>query len=163
MLAAIAAAAVAADRAVFILIDEIQHLAGPRWHRDDSLHVQQALAEAIERRAGVVLLLAGSEETAVEQLMASGRPLHFDGMSFPVPEISRPDWIHGLRERFAEIGLEISDERVDQILAASGGHPQNTMRVCAHVQQLADEQFDTITDVMVTTAIETAQAHPSWI
>jgi hypothetical protein len=163
VLAAIAAAAVASDRVVIIFIDEIQELAANAWERNDSLYVQRALAEAIEYHDGIVFLLAGSDRTAVEKLMAPGQPLHFDGMNYPVPEISRDDWMRGLRERFAEIGVEIGDERIDQILAASAGHPQNTMRVCAHIQQLVGEPFDTITDVMVRTAIETAKGHPSWI
>jgi hypothetical protein len=164
VLAAISAAAVAADRPVFIFIDEIQHLAAKTWKSpEDSLDVQRALAEAMERHDGVVLLLAGSDRTAVKKLMASDKPLHYDGMNYPVPEINRADWIHGLRERFAEIGAEITNERIDQILAASAGHPQNTMRVCAHIQQLLNQHYDTITDVMVDTAIETAKAHPSWV
>jgi hypothetical protein len=36
------------------------------------------------------------------------------------------------------------------------------MRVCAHVEQLADGDVFEVSDVLIEQAIETAKGHPSW-
>jgi DNA polymerase III delta prime subunit len=163
VLQAIQAAAIAADRPTILFIDEVQRLS--TYWRDpaDSLDAQTALAEVMEKPEGrIVLLLAGSERTAIEELLAEGAPMHHDGMSFDVPAIGDADWHHDLPQRFAEVELEIRREQIEQILVASGGHPQRTMRVCAHVEHLADGTHFDVTDVLVDQAIKRARAHPSW-
>jgi hypothetical protein len=163
VLHALVAASIAADVVLVIFVDEAQRLATDWSSEGDGLYAQEALAEMMEDHDGhAVLLLAGSERGALQNLLAEGQPLHHDGMTFDVPAIAREDWRHALPERFAEIGLEIKVDRVDQILAATGGHPAQTMRVCAHIGELADGQPFEITDVLVARAIENASRHPSW-
>ncbi len=163
ILRALIAAAIASDKVLVIFIDEVQRLCTDWSDDDDSLYVQEALAEVMEGHAGhAVLLLAGSERAGLEQLLADGQPMHYDGMTFPMQPISSEDWHHHLPLRFAEAGLEIGHERIDQILESSGRHPQHTMRVCAHVRELADDGAFAITDVLVEEAIKTAREHPSW-
>jgi len=141
----------------------VQRLATHWSNEDDSTATQQALAEIMHQHDGrIVFLLAGSERGAVEALLDEGQPLHYDGMTFPVPDIQPGDWHHGLPERFAEAGLEITPERIDQILAASGGHPQRTMRICAHVHQLTDGAAFEVSEIVVDEAIRVARGHPSW-
>jgi hypothetical protein len=163
VLRAIQAAAVAADNYVVVFIDEAQRII-TQWSGDeDSVYTQEALAEIMEDElGGIVLLLAGSDREGFEKLMANGQPLHHDGMTFDVLPIADVDWHHHLPQRFAEVELEIEHDRISQILEASGGHPQRTMRVCAHVRQLADGNVYEITDVLVDRAIETARKHRSW-
>ncbi|MDA0184914.1 hypothetical protein OJ997_31715 [Solirubrobacter phytolaccae] len=164
VLAGIRAAAVAEDRFVLILIDEIGRLVTDWSQPEDSRRAQHALAAVMRvPDSRIVLLLAGSDRAANAALLADGEPLHHDGLSFLLPEISREDWHHGLTERFLEISAAIDRERINQILAASGGHAQRTMRVCAHVEQLLGEErlFD-ITEGLVEQAIELARSHPSW-
>lgn len=163
VLHALVAASIAADVVLVIFVDEAQRLATDWTSEDDGLYAQEALAEVMEDHDGhAVLLLAGSERGALEQLLAEGQPLHHDGMTFDVPTIAREDWQHELPGRFAEIGLVIEPDRIDQILEATAGHPAQTMRVCAHVGELARDQPFEITDVLVATAIGNASRHPSW-
>jgi len=163
VLRAVQAAAIAAYRQTVIFIDEVQRLTTDWADGGDSLYAQEALAEVMEQPdGGVVLLLAGSERHAVEALLAEGQPLHHDGMRFDVPPIADDDWHHELPLRFAEAGLEVGRDHVEQILAASERHPQRTMRVCAHVLQLADGEHFEVSDVVIGVAIENARKHPSW-
>jgi hypothetical protein len=157
------AAAIAADKILVIFVDEVQRLSTDWTDNDDSLYTQEALAEVMEGHAGhVVLLLAGSERAGLDQLLADGQPLHHDGMRFAMQPIKDEDWNHHLPLRFGEAGLEVERERIGQILEASGGHPQRTMRVCAHIRELADDGSFAITDVLVAEAIKAAKEHPSW-
>jgi len=163
VLRAIQAAAIAADRPAVVFLDEVQRLTTDWAEANDSLYAQEALAEVMEQPDGrVVLLLAGSERHAIEALLAEGQPLHHDGMPFDVPPIGDDDWHHHLPLRFAEAGLEVGRDHVAQILAASEGHPQRTMRVCAHVAQLADGELLEVSDVVIGVAVENARRHPSW-
>lgn len=163
VLAALRLAAEAGERRIVCFLDEAQRLETDWESDEDSRYAQAALAELMEDPAGnVVLLLAGSERSAIEQLLAEGQPLHHDGLMFDVPPISDEDWHHGLSVRFREAGLTIDAPAIDQILAASDGHPQRTMRICAHVHQLAVSGPFQISDVLVAQAIATARSHPSW-
>jgi hypothetical protein len=163
VLRAIAAASHAADKTTVVFIDEVQRLVTHWADPDDGVRVQEDLAEVMEGDdAHLVLLLAGSERSAVEGLFEEGMPLHHDGMGFEVPPINDDDWMHALPRRFEEVGLEVDRACVRQILDASGGHPQRTMRVCAHVAELADGAAFEVTDVLVRQAIRSARRHPSW-
>ncbi|CAN5478898.1 hypothetical protein BH20ACT18_BH20ACT18_12190 [soil metagenome] len=163
VLLAIHAATLAADRQATIFVDEIQRLITHWTDPTDSDYAQGVLAEIMELADGnVVVLVAGSDGQAVGELMAVGRPLHHDGMTFAVPEIRADDWHAELPPRFAEIGLTVTRQNIEQILDASGGHPQRTMRVCAHVEQLADGDVFEVSDVLIEQAIETTKGHPSW-
>jgi len=163
VLGAIQAAAIAADKPAVIFLDEVQRLCTDWSDGNDSLYSQEPIAEVMEHPEGrVVFLLAGSEVSAIEQLLADGQPLHRDGMTFEVQAIRTEDWRHGLSNRFAEVNLEIEGARINQILEASEGHPQRTMRVCAHVHQLADNGTFEISEVLVDEAISKAKTHPSW-
>jgi hypothetical protein len=163
VLLAIHAATLAADRQATIFIDEIQRLVTHWDESADSEYAQAVLAEIMELADGnVVVLVAGSDGQAVDELLAGGQPLHHDGMNFEVPQIRSDDWHSELPPRFAEVGLTASRENIEQILHASGGHPQRTMRVCAHIEQLADGAAFEVSDVVIEQAIGKAKAHPSW-
>jgi len=166
VLRALIAAAIARDKVLVIFIDEVQRVCTD-WvddADDNSEYTQEALAEVMEEHAGhAVLLLAGSDRAGLEQLMADGQPLRNDGMWSQLPEIAAEDWRYNLPHRFAEAGLAIESERIDQILEATAGHPQRTMSVCAHARELAGvgEPFE-LSDVLVAQAIADARRHPSW-
>jgi hypothetical protein len=163
VLRALIAAAVAADKVLVLFVDEAQRLRTDWADEDDSLYAQEALAEVMEDHAGhVVVVLAGSERAALEQLLADGQPLHHDGVSFPIRPISDEDWHYELPRRFREAGVTVDRERIDQILDATGRHPENTMRVCLHVSLLAEGEPFEVSEVLVDEAIKDAQRHPSW-
>src|SRR6266852_5717478 len=50
--------------------------------------------------------------------------------------IAPDDWLAYLREKFAEKKIAIDDTSVDRLLDATGGHPQDTMQVCAALYYL---------------------------
>lgn len=164
VLLAIQAASAAEERLTVIFLDELQRVASDAHWSDpqDSHGAQTAIAELMEAPEGdVVVVLAGSDGEAMQRLLSEGQPLHHDGLNYAVPEISADDWRHGLRERFSELNIEIADEHIDRILDASGGHPQRTMRVCAHVHHLHGPAYD-ISEPLIDEAIKQARKHPSW-
>jgi uncharacterized protein len=157
VLAALDLAANTSDKPIVILLDECQRMQG--WQR-----AQQDLDTAMQRGdSDLVLLFAGSEQSALEKLFAKGQPLHRDGLRFELPDIAYDDWQEGLAQRFSEVGLTIGSEEIDQILAASGGHPQKTMQVCAHAQNWAtDVGAAEIDGLLVGNAVKSARKQPSW-
>ncbi|MFL5846262.1 MAG: AAA family ATPase [Solirubrobacteraceae bacterium] len=163
VLSAIQVASISADRPTIVFVDEVQRLSTSWGSDEDGRDAQLAIAETMDHAEGrVVFLLAGSERSAVEELLAEGQPLRREGMMFEVQPISGEDWRHGLADRFSELNAEITSERIDQILRASAGHPQRTMRVCAHVQQIIGSGMFDVSELVVEQAIERAQGHPSW-
>jgi hypothetical protein len=153
--AAIEAAALAADRGVVVLIDEAHRLV-TNWHDDEDAElVADVLGEVMKRPDGrTVLLVAGSEERVMEGMFAPGKPLEYLGTTFELPDIGREDWLAGLKARFAEVQLTISDDQLVKILERTGGRPQLTMRVCARVRAYsADAPDDVVTELAVENGI----------
>jgi hypothetical protein len=145
---------------VALFLDEVQAVAG--WA--DSGDVQRVLAQFM-RRAGrrVAVLAAGSDRSATELLFAEGMPLHWDFEAFPLPPIDRVDWHRGLAERFAAAGHRIDSRGIDQILDATGGHPQRTMAVAKQAAREArDARERDVSWGAVDAAVTLARRHPSW-
>jgi hypothetical protein len=161
VLAAIQTAAVVEERLVVLFVDEIQELS--KWSdQAQSLIVQEQLSKLINQpEGGAVLILAGSDGDAVAALRQSGKPLHFDGITYDLPQISEEDWWHGLSARFAEIDVSIERRQVGDILEASGGHPLRTMQVCAQLETIMGSD-PVVLDPFVVEAISIARKHPSW-
>lgn len=145
---------------VALFLDEVQALAG--W--PDSGEVQRVLAQFMHRPGRrVAVLAAGSDRSATELLFAEGMPLHWDFEPFPLPPIDRVDWHQGLAERFAAAGHRIESRRIDQILDATGGHPQRTMAVAKQAAREAREARERdVSWGAVDAAITLARRHPSW-
>jgi hypothetical protein len=153
ILEALAAAATLRDLRVVVLLDEVHRLA--------ELGCVDAVAKASRSADGqLVLLFAGSEESAIEQLR-NGDPLKHIGQDFSLDDISTAAWLGGLRDRFAESTIEIGDGSILTIVEASDGHPRRTMLICNYVYDLAggDGNADS---AAVAEAISTAQADVSW-
>jgi len=163
VLRALVAAAIVADKILVVFVDEAQRLSTDWVNDDDGLYAQEALSELMEDHAGhVVVILAGSERSALRYLVADGQPLHHDGLPFPIRKISDEDWLYELPRRFEEAGLTVERDRIFQILDASERHPENTMRVCLHVCLLAGGEPFEVSEVLVDEAIKDARKHPSW-
>lgn len=154
-LLAIEVAAVATDREVLIFIDEAHRLATHWSDADDAERVKDLLGEVMRRPAGrIVLLIAGSETRVMEALFGSGSPLEYLGMPFVLPDIAREDWIPALRDRFAEVGLAITEPQLAGIVDATHGHPQRTMRVCSRVRAYCADGVDhEVSDLAVENGI----------
>lgn len=152
------------QRPVVVFIDEVQDLGSDRWVGDDGLKVQRLLERSMRQPDRLTTFIyAGSEQTAMSQLFAEGKPLHLEGQRYRLPEISIDAWHSGVASRFAIDGREITQERVDVILDATSGQPLRTMQVCREALRTARRQgAEKIGDAIVADAVAQAREHPSW-
>jgi hypothetical protein len=170
VLEAVTQAARSADRHVLLFVDEAQRLAPmpvravQDWSSpEDSELVQNVLAEVMrDDDPGIVVLLAGSERRLMESLFSEGAPMEYLGTRYDLPAIGREDWLASLRRRFVnELGLRIEDREIEAILAATGGHPRNTMQVCEEARAFAESDVGgEITALAVENAIRTVGRAP---
>ena len=143
-----------------LFLDELQEIA--KWK--DTVEVQEALARFM-RHSGrkVAVVVAGSEQSAIEALFAEGQPLHWEFEAFDLPPIDRVDWHEGIHGRFKAAGYQIAAGRIDQILESTEGQPLRTMTVAKQaLRETRDTGESEVTWAAVTAAIETASRHPSW-
>jgi AAA+ ATPase superfamily predicted ATPase len=69
--------------------------------------------------------------------------------------IAPDDWLAYITEKLAERKLQIADSEVDRILDATGGHPQDTMQVCASLYYLMrDAGLRVVTPEAIGVALE---------
>jgi hypothetical protein len=147
----------ASGKHVFVLFDEV-HLLGAlpgveselaRWCREPD--------------SPVVFIFAGSEESAVRALREDGQPLASIGQEFDLPPIEFGEWFSGLRDRFAEAGVDIGEKSIYEILSASDGHPRRTMLIAFYVYQAAQLQpANRATEALVELAIGDARRDRAW-
>ena len=157
VLEVLGAAADHEEQPIVVFIDECQRLAA--W--EDAQH---AVAHAMRRETnGLVFLFAGSDQTALSQLFAIGKPLHHDGLRRRLPQISTDAWIPALIARFGEAGIESTADDILAILEASKGHPQRTMQVCAHTRRWASDAGRTrLDEITIASGIASAKEQPAW-
>jgi hypothetical protein len=97
-----------------------------------------------QAQKGVAYAFLGSEEGILEQLFSEkGRAFYRFAVPIDLAEagghrfgIAPDDWLVYLRAKFAEKKIAIDDTSVDRLLDATGGHPQDTMQVCAALYYL---------------------------
>jgi hypothetical protein len=156
-LEALALHARATESHVVVLFDEVHLLAQfpgaeadlARWCREPD--------------SPVVFVFAGSEETAVRALRDDGRPLAAIGQEFSLPSIEYAEWLPGLRDRFAEAGVEIGEGQIYKIISVADGHPRRTMLIASHVHLAALAQpTHRATEALVELAIGDAKRDRSW-
>jgi hypothetical protein len=157
ILQALALHAAATGRRVWVLLDEVHHLA------DLELGEQTISRWCREQGAPLIFLLSGSEESAIRALRTPGRPLAAIGADFELADIAPEDWVPGLRARFEEAGLTIATEELVAVIDASGGHPRRTMMIAARINDSASAQPDSHADsTLVGLAIREAERDRSW-
>jgi AAA+ ATPase superfamily predicted ATPase len=123
---------------VIVAFDEFQAAGrlGPR--------VFDVMRTRFQAQKGVAYAFLGSEEGILEQLFSEkGRAFYRFAVPIDLAEagghhfgIAPDDWLTYLREKFAEKKIAIDDTSVDRLLDATGGHPQDTMQVCAALYYL---------------------------
>src|SRR6266545_5596389 len=123
---------------VVVALDEFQAAGrlGPR--------VFDVMRTHFQAQKGVAYAFLGSEEGILEQLFSEkGRAFYRFAVPIDLAEagghrfgIAPDDWLTYLREKFAEKKITIDDTSVDRLLDATGGHPQDTMQVCAALYYL---------------------------
>jgi len=123
---------------VVVAFDEFQATGqlGPR--------VFDLMRTRFQAQRAVSYAFLGSEEGILEQLF-SGKGRAFYRFALPLDladaaghrfGIDPDDWLSYIEEKLSERKLTITDADVDRILDATGGHPQDTMQVCAALYYL---------------------------
>jgi AAA domain len=157
ILRALAVHAHATGRRVWLLLDEVHHLA-------DLDGTEEAVAHwCHQEQSPLIFLFAGSEESAARELREPDRPLAAIGVEFELDQISHEDWLTGLRSRFAEAQIGIADQELFAIIEASDCHPRRTMLIAGRAADSAIAQPDREADpTVVELAIRAARKDRSW-
>src|SRR5881409_290150 len=123
---------------VIVVFDEFQAAGrlGPR--------VFDVMRSRFQAQHGVAYAFLGSEEGILEQLFSEkGRAFYRFAVPIDLADagghrfgIAPDDWLEYIREKFAQKKITIDDASVDRMLDATGGHPQDTMQLCAALYYL---------------------------
>ena len=123
---------------VIVVFDEFQAAGrlGPR--------VFDVMRSRFQAQRGVAYAFLGSEEGILEQLFSEkGRAFYRFAVPVDLADagghrfgIAPDDWLEYIREKFAQKKITIDDASVDRMLDATGGHPQDTMQLCAALYYL---------------------------
>jgi len=146
-------------RRVVVAFDEFQAAGrlGPR--------VFDVMRSRFQAQRGVAYAFLGSEEGILEELFGEkGRPLYRFAVAHDLAQagghrfgIDPADWHAYLVRKLKEKRIAIGEPDVDRILDATGGHPQDTMQLCAALYHfMRDEGLRTVTPELVSVAYEVA-------
>ena len=126
------------EKRVVVVFDEFQAAGrlGPR--------VFDVMRSRFQAQRGVAYAFLGSEEGILEQLFSEkGRAFYRFAVPIDLADagghrfgIAPDDWLAYIREKFAAKKIAIDDASVDRMLDATGGHPQDTMQLCAALYYL---------------------------
>jgi hypothetical protein len=151
------AVAARSGKRVVVAFDEFQEAGrlGPR--------VFDVMRSRFQAQRGVAYAFLGSEEGILEELFGQkGRPLYRFAIALDLAEegghrfgIDPVDWLAYLRRKFGQKRIAIGEAEVDRILDATGGHPQDTMQLCAALYHfLRDQGLRSVTGELVDIAYE---------
>lgn len=123
---------------VVVIFDEFQAAGrlGPK--------VFDVMRAHFQAQRGVAYAFLGSEEGILEQLFSEkGKSFYRFAVPIDLADaaghrfgIAPDDWLEYIEAKFSERKMTIDDASVDRILDATGGHPQDTMQVCAALYYL---------------------------
>lgn len=118
-----------------------------------------------QAQRGVAYVFLGSEEGLLEALFSEkgnafyrfAQPLELGEPGDARFGIRPEDWVDYLVTKFKAKRIRIGEAEVDRLLDATGGHPQDTMQVCARLLELArDAGARAVDGDLVTIAYEQA-------
>jgi hypothetical protein len=131
------------QRKVVFFLDELQRAVDYA----DGVGLVHDLVDIYSGNQDVVLLVDGSDDRTIEQLM--GPPYDLARLAQRValpPTIPANQWRRPLRARFERATLPISDEHLNRILDFGDGRPYDTMAGCLYVgltaRRLGSEAID---------------------
>src|SRR5881296_1952987 len=144
---------------VVVAFDEFQAAGrlGPR--------VFDVMRTRFQAHRGVAYAFLGSEQGILEELFsAKGHAFYRFAVPLDLTDagghrfgIDPDDWLEYLKAKFAAKKLAIDDASVDRLLDATGGHPQDTMQVCAALYYLMrDAGSRSVTPDLLEVAYEQA-------
>jgi len=144
---------------VVVVLDEFQAAGrlGPR--------VFDVMRTRFQAHRGTSYAFLGSEQGILEELFsAKGHAFYRFAVPLDLTDagghrfgIDPDDWLEYLRGKFATKKMAIDDASVDRLLDATGGHPQDTMQVCAALYYLMrDTGARTVSPELLEVAYEQA-------
>jgi len=144
---------------VVVVFDEFQAAGrlGPR--------VFDVMRTHLQAQRGVAYAFLGSEEGIMEQLFSEkGRAFYRFAVPLDLADagghrfgIAPDDWLDYIRGKFAERRIAVDESVVDRLIDATGGHPQDTMQLCAALYYLMrDSGQRTVTAELLAVAYEQA-------
>ena len=144
---------------VVVVLDEFQAAGrlGPR--------VFDVMRARFQAHRGVSYAFLGSEQGILEELFsAKGHAFYRFAVPLDLTDagghrfgIDPDDWLEYLRTKFATKKMTIDDASIDRLLDATGGHPQDTMQVCAALYYLMrDAAARTVSSDFLEVAYEQA-------
>src|SRR5438093_4061610 len=123
---------------VVVVLDEFQAAGrlGPR--------VFDVMRARFQAHRGVSYAFLGSEQGILDELFsAKGHAFYRFAVPLDLTDagghrfgIDPDDWLEYLRSKFVAKKMTIDDASIDRLLDATGGHPQDTMQVCAALYYL---------------------------
>jgi uncharacterized protein len=123
---------------VVVVLDEFQAAGrlGPK--------VFDVMRAHLQAQRGVAYGFLGSEEGILEELFSEkGRAFYRFAVPIDLEDagghrfgIAPDDWLEYIRGKFAAKKMTIDDASIDRLLDATGGHPQDTMQLCAALYYL---------------------------
>jgi AAA+ ATPase superfamily predicted ATPase len=144
---------------VVVVLDEFQAAGrlGPR--------VFDVMRARFQAHRGVSYAFLGSEQGILEELFsAKGHAFYRFAVPLDLTDagghrfgIDPDDWLEYLKTKFAAKKMTIDDASIDRLLDATGGHPQDTMQVCAALYYLMrDATARTVSSDFLEVAYEQA-------
>lgn len=153
------ALAARAKRRVVVAFDEFQ--ACSRLHP----RVFDMMRARFQAQRSVAYAFLGSEAGLLEALFTTkSEPFYRFAVAHDLADpaghrfgIDPEDWHLYIRKKFGSRGLAMSEAMVDDLLDRTGGHPQDTMQVCAELYYfMRDAHVRTVTAQLLALAYEQA-------
>jgi hypothetical protein len=141
---------------VALFLDELQRAVD----YSDGVGLIRDLVDIYAGNPNVVLLVDGSNERTIEQLMGSPYSMARLGQRLALtPTMPSDQWRAPLRDRFERAALSISEDRLERIIEFGEERPYDTMVGSLLVGQNARRvQSDTIDDFVLNRGLEEARA-----
>jgi hypothetical protein len=145
-------------RRVLVFFDELQRAVDYTDGHDVLTDIRDIYSAA---QGQSVVLVDGSDERSIDQLLAD--PYNFGKLvgRSPLPDIIPAYlWRDPLTARFAEIGKDLADEQLDEIITFGEGRPYDTMAAARYTALTAAQHRDApVSDFDVATGLDLARQH----
>lgn len=148
-----------AKRRVVVVFDEFQAVQrlGPR--------VLDVMRARLQTHRNVAYVFLGSEAGILDAIFTTkSEPFYRFAVAHDLADpaghrfgIDPEDWHAYLRKKFAARGIRLEEPEIDTLLDLTGGHPQDTMQVCAELYYfMRDQRVRAVTAQLVSLAYEQA-------
>jgi hypothetical protein len=119
-------------RSMVVVFDEFQDAGTVADER-----IYKLMRSYFQNHRKVSYLFLGSKEGLMKRLFSRESEAFFRfAVILPLPPIPVDAWTAYISGKFAQAGLSVNEERVPEIVRLTGGHPQDTMLLCAELYRI---------------------------